>query len=216
MKNILIIGAGPGISRATAERFGKENFRVQLIARNEYNLENERKRLEKQGIECCYVVGDASDFGSLKQAIDQLLHLFGVPDIVLYNASGYIAGDQFELTWDQIRSMIDINAGGAYNTAQIIMPHYEKKKRGNLFFTGGCLSMDGDPEWLSLCMGKAAMRNFVQALAKKYENTQIRISQVTICGIVTSNSKKNSPAIIADVYWNLWSSEDIFANEIIH
>ena len=37
-KNILIIGFGPGISTAVAERFGAEGFAVGVVARNKDRL----------------------------------------------------------------------------------------------------------------------------------------------------------------------------------
>lgn len=37
-KLVTIIGAGPGISRAVALRFGKEGYTIGLIARREINL----------------------------------------------------------------------------------------------------------------------------------------------------------------------------------
>ncbi|MGL5318195.1 MAG: SDR family NAD(P)-dependent oxidoreductase, partial [Bacteroidales bacterium] len=72
MKQIIIIGAGPGISHAVAERFGKEGYRVDLIGRNESKLDELREGLEKQGINSCYVVADAGNHKALKNAIDQL------------------------------------------------------------------------------------------------------------------------------------------------
>lgn len=49
-KNIIIIGAGPGLSRGIAEKFGNEGYKVGLVSRNAEKLEKEISRLENKGI----------------------------------------------------------------------------------------------------------------------------------------------------------------------
>lgn len=46
--NILILGAGPGLSRAIAELFGKKNFHVTLVSRNEEKLRKETSYLKSK------------------------------------------------------------------------------------------------------------------------------------------------------------------------
>ncbi|RZL40761.1 MAG: SDR family NAD(P)-dependent oxidoreductase [Pedobacter sp.] len=49
-KTIVIIGAGPGVGFAVAQRFGKEGYNVALLARSEEKLDNLVKQLEAQEI----------------------------------------------------------------------------------------------------------------------------------------------------------------------
>ncbi|MES9743787.1 SDR family NAD(P)-dependent oxidoreductase, partial [Priestia megaterium] len=51
MKNIVIVGAGPGLGMSIAKKFGKNGFRVALIARNEEKLNHLVIELEQLGIE---------------------------------------------------------------------------------------------------------------------------------------------------------------------
>lgn len=50
MKTTVIIGAGPGLGMSIAKRFGKEGYKIVLIARNENKLQNMMLELESLGI----------------------------------------------------------------------------------------------------------------------------------------------------------------------
>lgn len=216
MKQIIIIGAGPGISLAVAQRFGKEGFRVDLIGRNEQKLELLRIELEKSNIESCYISADAGSFNSLKNALDQLDQLFGTPDAVLYNAADFCEGNIDNLEWERIAKANDTNIGGAYNTIKLLLPEFEKKKKGTFFFTGGGLALEGNPDYIGLSIGKAGLRNLVQALSAKLKNTSVRCSMVTICGFVNPTGRKYTPKKISEIFWSLWQSDEDFKNEIIY
>lgn len=216
MKQIIIIGAGPGISLATAERFGKENFRVDLIGRNESRLEELREKLESKNIESCYVTADAGNFESLKCALDQLNQLFGTPDIVLYNAADFCSGTLDTLEWDQIAKANDTTIGGAYHTIRIMLPYFEQKKAGTFFFTGGGLALEGNPEYIALSIGKAGLRNLVQALTIKLKDSPVRCSMITVCGFINPLGRKYTPKNISEIFWSLWQSGEEFKNEIIY
>lgn len=216
MKQIIIIGAGSGISQAVAERFGKEGFRVDLIARDEAKLEVIRQKLEEKKIESCYIVADASKYQSLRNALDQLDQLFGTPDIVLYNASDPHPGDFNTLDWNDISKACDTTIGGAYHTIKIMLPYFEKSKKGTFFFTGGGFALEGDPEWLALSIGKSGLRSLVQALSKKLKHSPVRCSLLTVKGFVNSAGQKYTPEKISDIYWQLWSTSDDFQNEVIY
>src|SRR5690606_16724588 len=50
-KTLLVVGFGPGISTAVAERFGTSGFSVALIARSEQKLTAGAEALKAKGIE---------------------------------------------------------------------------------------------------------------------------------------------------------------------
>ncbi len=49
--NIIIFGYGTGISKAVAQKFGKEGYKIGLVARNAEKLEKAILELKAQGIE---------------------------------------------------------------------------------------------------------------------------------------------------------------------
>ncbi|MGL5318279.1 MAG: SDR family NAD(P)-dependent oxidoreductase, partial [Bacteroidales bacterium] len=142
--------------------------------------------------------------------------LFGTPDIVLFNAADFCPGTIDTLHWEDIARANDTNIGGAFNTIKIMLPILEKKKKGTLFFTGGGLALEGNPDYMGLSIGKAGMRNLVQSLHTRLKDSPVRCAMVTVCGFIRP-SGKYSPKKIAEIYWNLsQASEEEFKSEIIY
>ena len=67
-KTAVVIGAGPGLGKSVAERFGKENFRIILIARNEQTLRQFQEELVGKNMETFVFCADVTDPESLKTA----------------------------------------------------------------------------------------------------------------------------------------------------
>lgn len=214
---ITIIGAGPGISKAVAEKFGKEGFRIALIGRTESKLQSLVKELNDSGIKSTYAIGDVSDVDSLKGAMFNIMEREGHADVILYNAAAVEVKDMLELDWATLESTFRVNVGGAFNLLKTVLPFCITNNKGKLFFTGGGFALGGDPEWTTLSVGKAGLRNLVQAATKKVEGSKIHIAQLTVCGFVNPEDSKYSPNAIAEKYWSLYNQEpDNYENEIIY
>ncbi|WP_027001761.1 SDR family NAD(P)-dependent oxidoreductase [Hugenholtzia roseola] len=217
MALITIIGAGTGISDAVARLFGKKGYTIALLARTESKLQEQVQKLTAQGIKAVYAVADVSEADSLKNALFQIRDTQGHADMILYNAAAVSVKDIVEQDWETIKSQFDVNVGGAFHLAKLVLPFCLKENKGKIFFTGGGFALQGDPQWTSLSIGKAALRNLVQALAKRVENTNVHIAQVTVCGYVNPQDEKYSPDKIAEQYWKLFEQkEGTFENEIMY
>src|SRR6202041_1530930 len=60
-KTILVVGFGPGISSAVAEKFGSAGFSVALVARNQERLAAGVSALKAQGVDAAAFLADAGD-----------------------------------------------------------------------------------------------------------------------------------------------------------
>src|SRR4051812_11500554 len=69
-KTIAIVGAGPGVGLAVAERFGREGFNVALLARNLQRLERMARELFAKGIEAKAFAADMLDRPGLRVALE--------------------------------------------------------------------------------------------------------------------------------------------------
>lgn len=216
-KLITIIGAGVGISQGVAEKFGKEGFKVALIARTESKLQEQVKQLETQGIPATYAVADVANAESLKNALFQIRDKEGHAEVILYNAAAVSVMDILEQDWETIKNQMDVNVGGYFNLMKMVLPFCIKENKGKLFVTNGGFALGGDDQWTSLSVGKAALRNLVQAFQKKVKDTNVHIAQVTVCGYVNPADAKYSPALIAEKYWKLYNQKQgEFEAEIIY
>lgn len=217
MELITIIGSGPGISHAVAQKFGREGFKIALISRTEEKLKKQQNDLKSEGIEAVYAVADVANPESLDKALQQILDTAGHASMILYNAAGVSVKDVLEQDWETIKSNLDISVGGYFNLMKRVLPFCLKNNSGKLFVTGGGFAMQGDPQWTSLSVGKAALRNLVQAYQKRAEGTNVHIAQLTVCGFVNPNDEKYSPKAIAEQYWKLFNQKPgEFEGEIIY
>ena len=207
MKLIVIIGAGPGISQGVARKFGTEGFRIALLARSESNLKGLVNDLKLEGIEAIYAVCDVADEVSLKNALSEIRQSAGHAEMILYNAAAVSVKDILDQDWESIKSNLDISVGGYFNLMKAVLPYCMANNTGKLFVTGGGFALQGDPQWTSLSVGKAALRNLVQAFQKRVEGTNVHIAQLTVCGYVNPQDEKYNPDAIAEQYWKLFNQK---------
>jgi NADP-dependent 3-hydroxy acid dehydrogenase YdfG len=87
-KTIAVFGAGPGMGRSVARRFGREGFRVALVARNQARLTTFTRELAEGGIEAAGFAADFADRGVLPGVVDAITARFGPVDVLEYAPSG--------------------------------------------------------------------------------------------------------------------------------
>src|ERR1700723_2806880 len=110
-KVVLVTGAGHGIGRAIAERFGSEGA---LVAVND--LHPERAREVAAGIpKATGIAADVSSKTQVDAMFDQLLDPFGTIDVLVNNAGDIYAARHFlegdEAWWDHV---LGVNLKGAF------------------------------------------------------------------------------------------------------
>ncbi|MBK7344198.1 MAG: SDR family NAD(P)-dependent oxidoreductase [Saprospiraceae bacterium] len=216
-KHILIFGAGPGISLGIARLFGQEGFGVTLVARQVEKLDKEILELQQGGINIHSMIADVADPNSVRRVIEEVTRQAGTPEVVVFNASAVEVRDVLALNWPTVRSMNEVNIGGGFHVAQTLIPEYLAQNKGCLIFTGGGQSLHPHPEWVSLSIGKAGLRNLSQALARRVEGTNVHVATVTVCGFVQESDPKYNPEAIAQIYWDLYrESPDAFRSEVIY
>jgi NAD(P)-dependent dehydrogenase (short-subunit alcohol dehydrogenase family) len=214
---ITIIGAGPGISRAVAETFGSKGFAVGLIARNEEKLKAEAEALKQQNIQAAYAAADASHEASLNQALDTIAATLGTADIVLYNAYAPIFKPLEAETWESLQQEFSVNVGGAFFVLKKFLPIYKQQGKGKLFFTGGGLALQPQPNLTGLSMGKAALRSLVLGTAQRFRNSDIHLATITIKGFVKEQDPQYNPKAIAAEFWRLYEQrQDEFETEVVY
>ncbi len=216
-KHILVFGAGPGISQGIARRFGKEGFGVTLVARQVEKLAPQISQLKEEGITVHTMIADVADPNGVRRVVEAVQKESGLPEVVVFNASMVEVRDVLELNWPAVRTMNEINIGGAFHVAQTVLPEYLKQNQGCLIYTGGGQALSPHPDWVSLSIGKAGMRNLVQALAKRVEETKVHVATVTVCGYVQPSDAKYNSEAIAEIYWELYQEKpEDYRTEVVY
>jgi NAD(P)-dependent dehydrogenase (short-subunit alcohol dehydrogenase family) len=198
--SIMIIGAGPGIGQAVARRFGKEGYSVVLIGRSKERLANLGAELTADGITAHAVPTDASDPAALRAAVAEAKRLTGGLTVVHFNAAVVRQQDLFSMTDAEVESDLAINVAAGLHAIRAAVEHIGDDG-GTILVTGGGLAVTPHAGYASLGLGKAALRNVVQALAQPLAEKSIRIAIATVATLVSPGSTEAKD--VADTFWNL-------------
>lgn len=212
-KTIIIVGAGPGLSRSIAEKFGAEGFQVGLISRNTANLEALVGQLKKKDISASYAVADAGNELELGNALMELRAVLGWVDVLVYNAAALKHKDIMEETPASLAADFSLGVANAQHSVKILMDEL-KANKGAVLLTGGGFANHPDPSYGSLSLAKAGIRNLAFQLNAKLKDEGIFVGTVTINGRIDPSSDTYSPDLLAKDFWKLVT--DRTAIEILH
>ena len=89
-KNLVIIGAGPGLAAAIARRFADAGFAIGLIARDDAVLAELSDQLTSDGATCFVARADVTDAEELREEIavtvvHEIAHHFGIEEETLHD-----------------------------------------------------------------------------------------------------------------------------------
>lgn len=199
-KSIMIIGAGPGIGQAVAKRFGREGWTIILTGRTPDRLGMLVAELSQDGITAHAIPADATDAVALRAAIADADRLTGGLSVVHFNAAVVRQQDLFSMTDADINSDLAINIAGGLHTIRSAVGQFGDRG-GTILVTGGGLAVTPHESYASLGVGKAGLRNMVQALAKPLADRNVRIALATVATLVSPGSKEASD--VADIFWRL-------------
>lgn len=151
IKNIIIIGSGPGLSNAIAEKFGGEGFAVGLISRTAEKLKDQVAELENKGITAFYASADAGDKAQLSQAIGTLRKKLGKVNTLVYNAAVLKQKNIMEESPESLGEDFKITVLNALYAVQTVFEDL-KENQGSVLLTGGGLAINPNPEMGSVCV----------------------------------------------------------------
>jgi len=180
-RNALIVGAGSGISASLARQLTAAGLDVALAARNTDKLGG---LVEETGARAFAV--DASDPIAVAQLFVDVEAAIGVPEIVVYNASGRIRGPIVDLDPEAVRSAIDVSAFGGFLVVQQAAKRLLPLGHGAILLTGATASVKGFAQSSAFAMGKFALRGLAQSAARELTPSGIHVAHFVIDGGVRS------------------------------
>ena len=158
----LIVGAGPGISGAFAQRLRDAGHDVALASRDLARL----KPLA-DGLGARAFAVDASQADRLQRLFVEVDQALGEPEVVLYNPSARVRGDLLSLDPAAVAGAVNTTAIGAFVVAQEAARRMLPRGRGAIFFTGATAGVKGFAKSSAFAMGKFALRGLAQSLARE-------------------------------------------------
>lgn len=183
-RSALIIGTGPGISASLTRALSKLGLKVGVAARNTDKLAD----LVAETGAASFAV-DAADPAAMARLFEAADAKLGVPDLVVYNASGRVRGPLAELDPAAVKQAIEVSAFGAFLAVQQAAKRMLPKGQGAILLTGATAGVKGFALSSSFAMGKFALRGLAQSAARELSPKGIHVAHFVIDGGVRSAAR---------------------------
>jgi NADP-dependent 3-hydroxy acid dehydrogenase YdfG len=219
-KTVVVVGFGPGISTAVAEKFGSSGFSVALVARNEQRLAAGVSSLNAKGIEAAAFPADASDPAAVRAAIAKARTALGPITVIHWNAyGGSEARDLVATDPAAVRSVFDVAVVGLLAAVQAALPDLKQSKEGAVLVTNGAFG-ENNPQMdafavsakaMGLALANAAKHKLVGLLAQQLKGDGVYVGEVMVAGTVKgtlwdSGGANLDGSTIANKFWELYEA----------
>ena len=194
-----IVGAGSGLSGSLGRLLEREGFDVALAARNPDKLQTRGLALR------C----DATDRAQVEAAFEAVERRWGVPNLVVYNASYRTRGPFVELDPPEVEKTLSISAFAGFLVAQSAAKRMLPRGTGAIFFTGASASVKGYANSAPFAMGKFALRGLAQSMARELSPKGLHIAHFVIDGGIGKDGgdAKLDPDEIAKTYLSVYRQQ---------
>jgi NADP-dependent 3-hydroxy acid dehydrogenase YdfG len=220
-KAIAVVGFGPGVSSAVADRFGEAGFAVGLVARTEERTMAGVDALKARGVTAAAYQANAGDPVEIRAAIRKIHDELGPVSVILWNAfGGREAGDIVVTDPVFIARVFDIAVVGLLSAVQEALPDLKAAGDGAVLVTNGAMA-DLSPrvdQWAvdvgatGVALANAAKAKLVGLLSARLKSEGVFVGEVAIAGAIkgTPTGDENSieAAEVAGQFWDLYQARN--------
>jgi NADP-dependent 3-hydroxy acid dehydrogenase YdfG len=224
---IAIFGAGSGLGTALGRKFGKEGFKVALVARRPEKLQGIVDALAADGIEAEAFPADLFDPANAAATVAAIKERFGRIDVVSYQPlpGGTAFIPATELDADQLSQYVNLLLLSPVAVAHAVVPEMVERGTGGFIVTGGFTAVDPQPFISGIGPAMAGIRNFVHSLHGEVADKGVYAGVATLAALIKDSEAYNSmtpemlaeitggatglnildPDELAQTYWNLYT-----------
>jgi NADP-dependent 3-hydroxy acid dehydrogenase YdfG len=197
---VVVVGAGPGLGGAVAHRFAGLGFRVGLVARSPERLD--LTGLDRAGPPVT-AAADVTVPATLRAALAEIADAAGPPEVLVYNASVYVAGPPTAMAYEAFVTGLASGAPGLLVAVQSVVGAMRERRTGTVLVTNSGAGLGPSVGAAGLAANKAALRNLALSLAAELRPEGVHVATVTIRGVLGS-SPAFTPETVAAAYQELY------------
>lgn len=186
-KTVLITGAGRGIGRAIAVKFGQEGANVIVNdLRDDDNAKETIKQVEASGAKAFFIAADISKVDSVQILINSAVLAFGQLNILVNNAGVEIRAPFWEVTEQQYDIVMNVNLKGMFFLTQAFVKYLLQIKLPGVIVNNSSVHEELPfPNFTVYCASKGGMQMVMRNLAVELGPLNIRINNVAPGAIKT-------------------------------
>ncbi len=183
----MIVGAGRGIGRATAELCAEAGASLVLAARTEAELAGLEAALESRwGTKALSIPTDATRAEDVERLVAEAVRRFGRVDKLIYTAGAGVLKPFQETTEAEFDRLMAVNVKGAFLLCHALLPLMEQQKRGHVIAVPGILGRAPMAQAAAYCASKYALTGMLKALALEVKRAGVRVSLLHLGGVNSS------------------------------
>jgi NAD(P)-dependent dehydrogenase (short-subunit alcohol dehydrogenase family) len=179
-KVAIVTGAGGGIGRAIAERFGTEGASVVIAEIDAANGESAAQSIRAGG-EALFHRTDVSDETQVKALVEKTLDRYGRVDILCNNAAVLFFREEaraHELTneiWDRT---LAVNLRGYWLCSKYVIPAMLRQGGGSIIHVASPTGIFGFTRLTAYSTSKGGVIGLMRAMAADYAPDHIRVNAI--------------------------------------
>ncbi|OON72253.1 SDR family NAD(P)-dependent oxidoreductase [Streptomyces tsukubensis] len=226
-KVIAVFGAGTGLGASVARRFGREGFRVALVARRGDRLAALAEELAGEGIEATPFTADLSKPEEVPALVEAIRDRLGRIDVIEY---GPIGGEQgftpaAELNAATLQALIPLLVLTPVEVVQAVLPEWRERGDGAFLLTHGYSAAQPMPHLSGLGPVMAATRNYLYSLNAELADKGIYAGTLSIGSLIArsevtaeaqaafeaagdAHHSVVEPDELAERYWDMYVKRD--------
>ncbi|RTR30287.1 SDR family NAD(P)-dependent oxidoreductase [Deinococcus radiophilus] len=189
-KSVLITGGSRGLGLALAREFAARGARLTLLARSGDDLERAAAGLREQGAAVTTFAGDVTQQDDLEGAIQQALREYGALDVVVNNAGIIQTGPVQDMTEDDWREIMEVNAFAPLRLIRAAYPQL-KTAGGRVLIVSSVGGKVAVPHLGPYSMSKFASAGLGAALNAELARDGISVTTV-LPALMQTGSPKNA------------------------
>jgi NAD(P)-dependent dehydrogenase (short-subunit alcohol dehydrogenase family) len=184
---VVVTGAGAGIGRAIARRFGEDGWQVALLARGHDGLEGARRDVEAAGGTALAIATDVADHEAVEAAAERVERELGPIDVWVNDAMTTVFAFFGDIEPEEYRRATDVTYHGTVWGTRAALKRMLPRDRGTIVLVGSALAFQGIPLQAPYCGSKHAIKGFFDSVRSelKHKGSNVHVSMVHLPGVNT-------------------------------
>jgi NADP-dependent 3-hydroxy acid dehydrogenase YdfG len=199
MATLAVIGAGPGLGRAIAQRFGADGFDIALVARDPVRLDALAADLGAGGLTARAYPADVTDRRALVSALQRVEAELGSIDVLVFNPANRLPALSIdEVTPEDTLRELEQKVLGAVTAVGAVLPGMRQRGHGSLLFTVGSSALYPVPAIGAVGVAASGLRAYALSLHQALAAEGITVGLAVIDLFIKPGDGEADPDSIAE------------------